>query len=338
MQCWNCGFENLPGLAACGRCASSLSLDAVAIEPPRAYGWSGRSSIERARHRLTGILRRIAALRGAFVALPAEEVTGRVLFCSLVAGLGHIVTGRRLFGGLFLSLWLATLVLLGVSFGTDWQPWALVLVVAVHALSIVAVLTGVLGWHSLSMRAGCGLLTIVGLYFGLYGPVQWIVERFVAPMIVNGVGPGPLVNGDGLLIEGPWLRPKAYQRGDLVFYAIDGQSEHGYIIEGGYGLDRIVAIAGDHVQVHGGELRVNGVPPTPGCTPLWHLPKSVDFEYHVPTGEYVIFASQIPFRIPRGHGDMLYAALRQIAIVRHQQVVGRVWLRLRPLARFGRIQ
>lgn len=38
MQCVNCRFENLPGLAACGRCGASLVLkkSVIAVDPPRA--------------------------------------------------------------------------------------------------------------------------------------------------------------------------------------------------------------------------------------------------------------------------------------------------------------
>lgn len=338
MQCWNCGFENMPGLAACARCTSTLDLTAITIEPPRASRWRVQSHIDRAAHRIAAALASLGRIVIVFPVLIPERINWRALAWSIVPGLGQIRDGRRRLGRALLGTWLALVVLLVLSIGTTWQALCYMLMVAVHALAVVTVFAANLCWERVIIRALFGLVVFGVLYSGLYHPAQWLAERVLVVVPLDWPErSATLKPGDGLLVVGPWLRPDTFRRGQLVLYQINAIQEGHYYIRSGHSLDRIVGVTGDRVQVTNGVLLVNGQRPPPDEAPLGAVFLD-QIDYRVGPGEYVVFPTQLRLQVPRGNGTLPPMLARGLYTVQHEDVVGQVLLRIRPLSRFGRIQ
>ena len=342
MQCWNCGFENIPGLAACARCASALSLAAVAVEPPRASRWRVLTHLHRLAYGIPLHLPNPRNLAAVLQWLCPEELPTRALAWSIIPGLGHIRYGQRPFGKTVLIVWLILLVLALVCVATPWMEVCIWLMVAVHALVIVSLFSGNLCWERLLIRALVGLVVFFALDLGLYWPARWFCGRFLVPIpLMNVPAPGVLANGDGLLASGPWLRPATFQRGALVFYAIressGGEHNHAAVIRAGHGVDRIVGVAGDHVQLHGRGLLVNGTPPALALGPLVPQVPPGDLDVTLREGEYAIVPSQLEAQM-YGLTAIPSDALLSLVVVPDDDVIGPVLCRIRPLSRFGRIQ
>src|SRR4051812_25378422 len=121
MQCRNCQFQNMPGVAVCGRCSTSLSLGAeIDVNPPRAGGatlamrrvFSSHALRVRWRDRCDAIL---AMLRGHAIArtplerwaaararaerleegMPAHVTSGGLIVRAAVAGWPQWYAGQR---------------------------------------------------------------------------------------------------------------------------------------------------------------------------------------------------------------------------------------------------
>jgi signal peptidase I len=183
------------------------------------------------------------------------------------------------------------------------------------------------------------LVLFLGLRWVIYGSIGWLAGQFFAPFLVAGMLPGNLIqDGDAVLHEGSWTRPETFHRGDLVVYRVGGSryAQPGYVVPEGFGLDRVVGVPGDDVQLKEGRLLVNGQPPGPEQMPLGKVSPLVDFAFRVENGQYAIVPSRLDLAI---HGTVQAAPiLQQIALVSDNDVLGRVVLRLRPWSRFGRIQ
>jgi hypothetical protein len=108
------------------------------------------------------------------------------------------------------------------------------------------------------------------------------------------------------------------------------------VVRDGFGLDRIVGVPGDYVELKKGRLLVNGQPPRPEEMPLGRTTELVDFAFRVGRGQYAIVPSRLDLAI-YGKAQAV-PILQQISLVSDDDVLGRVVLRLRPWSRFGRIQ
>lgn len=336
MQCWNCGFENLPGLAACGRCASTLSLAAITVEPPRASRWRVVTLLTRQLHPLRKLAARLPLIARGVRALCPEYLPLAAVLWSIIPGLGQIRSGQQRFGRWLLGAWLGCLGLTLLSVATPWLGLCAMMMIMVHVLAIVALFAANLCWEGLLVRALFGLVLFLGLDYALYRPVRQLCGRLIMPAVITRVMlPGVLVDGDGFLAAGAWFRPQIFNRGEVVMYRVPQILGDDYIVRAGYGLDRIIGVPGDHVQLKAGELLVNGAPPA--AWPLSTVLPPGEFEVTLGPGEYAIIPSQLHIRavpgvpVPLG---MLYNTVR----VRHEDVVGRVLWRLHPLSRFGRMK
>ncbi len=117
MQCFQCQFENLPGLVRCGRCDAVLSLDSTVVHifPPRA---AERNWLSRLRyflvtcHRSPVELSYQANLREAksrssmFYPLLVSGGVPTKVFRALIPGLVQAALGRRTWGISLLGFWL----------------------------------------------------------------------------------------------------------------------------------------------------------------------------------------------------------------------------------------
>src|SRR5262245_31071590 len=121
MQCPNCRFENMPGVAACGRCGGSLQLTSTAIDvhPPRAGAWAKalrRVSPGRRSYQFRDLLwARIPRLGGDHY---ADVPEAGILVRLAVPGWAQIYCGRTALGWSLLAGFACFLLVAVVFIGT----------------------------------------------------------------------------------------------------------------------------------------------------------------------------------------------------------------------------
>lgn len=342
MQCVNCGFENIPGMERCVRCQGVLNFDEVAVAPPRAtrFRWRSRWS------RLWNPLRINPAMLWSAIprwwpaTLDLYHIPWESVIWSVVPGLGHIRMGKRLTGWLLLAGWLVMIMLAVLTFGLEWFGWLVAGAVAIHAVAILSFLGTILADQGLFYRFMLGLLLFAALRWLVYGSVGWLSERFYVSVPIGVTMAEGLINeGDVLLCQGPWLHSGGYRRGDLVVHRIPASPYmDGFMVREGTGLDRVVGLPGDHVQITNGQLLVNGQVPPPDELPLKAnsgFPKLNGFELRLGSGEYMIFPSWLKMEQP--HYVNLQALVTHLSHVTGTNILGNVVYRIHPWSRFGRI-
>ncbi|MBM4319992.1 MAG: hypothetical protein FJ125_08515 [Deltaproteobacteria bacterium] len=342
----------MPGLDRCVRCASLLDFAGISVLPLRAgrvgplvrLGRRLGRRLQPLRQRWHAAGDRLDGFLGQWshtLALQADE--RRALRRSLIPGLGveqHRPEDRalrRVLGGNWAALLLGSLLCIGLPSGQLLLSGAVV----VHGAAVLLVLRRSLAQWPLGMRVLAGLLVFLVLRFGLYAPPIWLGEQLLRPVQLQLAHPAELVaDGEVVWVEGPWLRPRSFRRGDLVLYHIPYIGRAGMIVRQGLGLDRVVGVAGDVVEVSGGVLRVNGRQPPPAEATLGELSSLPDMRLELAEGEQAIFPSLLLLRLPRQASrsrDGL-ALLDELSRVRDERVVGQVRWRSWPWSRFGRVK
>lgn len=336
MQCPNCGFENIPGQELCARCQGLLDLAGVDVEPPRR---AQRTLVRRLRFwwsRLA-IAERLPVSDQSRSALASLEDPIRSLAKWMwLPGMAYFLRGRVISGLTFLILWLAAIVLAVLRMGLPSGWFFASLVVSIHAAYVATLIQSFRGQDSLRVRMLIGLVTFLAVGLCLYLPVIWAAGGLARTVTVTNVRSTPaLQNGDVIAHTGRWLRPEAFGRGDVVVYDIVGVSAPGYYMRGPF-LDRVVGGPGDRVELRQGVLLVNGreVPADKG--PLGPLTDVPDLTITAGQREYVILPSHLPVGADRVEG--LGAMMLLLSRVPEDRIVGKVFWRLQPLHRFGRME
>ena len=332
----------MPGLSACARCNSRLELEGLDVEPPRASRLRAATQLTRAGNRLRLRLPDVRRLWRSLGIVTPEPVDWRALAWSFVPGLGHLKSGRPVLGRVFLSLWIVLAGLAFLSIGTWRAGYLLAGMVAVHAVAVVSLFAANVLYENFVVRAAFGLAVFLGIHYYVYRPAVWLGSRFCMVVRIGAVPRnGAIEQGDGLLCAGPWLRPEAFARGDLVIYQI-GEFQLGpLVVLPGIGVDRVAGVPGDHIAWSDRELLVNGVPHPEGAGSIARMFTLEEFEVRLAPGEYAIFPTQLQ---SRGFGRywlrnqvLSEYAIRHLGVIRHDVVFGRVLLRVQPFSRFGRI-
>ncbi len=344
MQCWNCGFENIPGLQTCARCTSRLNLDAINVEPPRASRWRPGAVLSRLADRIGGRLERLWRTVVPKSLSHRRQSKMLTLLLTVVPGLGHFYMGRRLAGRILFGSWLLVLLLTALLLGSRWVVWGRAVMVAVHVMAFVSLPI----FEFLTREhIGTRLVVSLGLYFCLwhmlYAPVTRLASRLYALLVVpeTWVDGDVIARGDALVYQGAWRRPPSYARGDLVVYAIRGGGGQGFQVRAGTGIDRVIGTPGDAVEVREGVLRVNGREPPPDQRPLGSISRFGAMDFTLGPQQYLILPTRIGFDAHGNAGDVnraLQALLAQAAIVPYDSILGRVILRVRPGLRFDRLE
>lgn len=341
MQCVNCGFENVPGMQQCVRCQSSLALAAVDVVPPRARRRRLGSRLRRVWnpvHRAMGTPVPVLHdwLSRVLPDLSAYRIPWRALARSIIPGLGHIRYSNRAFGWALLGGWLACFPLMLMTIGAGWDWTFVMLAVVIHVVAVLSFVGEQLTESYPVARGAFGILLFLGLWFGIYAPAGSLLGQFYHTFPVHGIlGNSFIADGDALLYQGPWLRPDAFQRGDVVIFRIRAASAfRGVYVREGYGLDRIIGVPGDTVTIDGGKVLVNGQPAGSHEVPLGMLP-AVRHEVQIGEGRYMIVPTTVPFY---SHGVDASYALVNMSQVSQYDVLGRVVFRINPLLRIGRLQ
>jgi len=335
MQCFNCGFHNMPGNAGCARCGANLALatTAIDVQPPRARGWQKRTAALRAAGARAvdprapgGLVARLLGQRRE-EELVIEIALGAVLHplvafvarpWRVVPGLPQLLEGRTLIGLGLLLAWLGALVPAIAAARTVVGGIAAGVALAIHVASLLECVPAVVRspvWRGLRM-ASAGALVILLLWL----PFWMVVFRSLQPLSMTATQP-PL------------------ERGDVVWYAAGTQPSRGerIVVLDQWTIGRVQAVAGQEVTVRGTELFVDGKPSP--WQPLGEIPAD-GTRFRVPDGRVLFLGADwsAPARIatrfrviPANQiGDYWTAAVPSPRVGR---LVYRTW----PLSRFGPI-
>jgi len=344
MECLNCGFENIPGTPTCARCQSVLNLGDVAVVPRRASSLRLVTRVLRGWYWFRTRLPTLPGLLPHWRPLTFEPVAWRALALTLVVpGLGHLREGHRRFGWVLLGLWLAFLLAAVVTVAGPWSIWWLMGAIAVHATALTSLQAANLAFERILVRMLFGALLFLGLQWLVYVPITRLVEHVVVPLQLVNFASGPVLsNNDGILYEGPWVRPATFARGELVVYSIPAfgtEGRHGgYFVPEGFGVDRVLGLPGERVQSRDGVLTINGVPAEPPVTPLGGWPFALD-DVTLGPYEYAIIPSQLALFVPNAmRGGLPSGVVRHLTVVSQERILGRVLLRVQPWRHAGTVR
>ncbi len=341
MQCVSCQFENMPGVAVCGRCGARLELATTSIDvhPPRA-----RPSVKRLRRWFPwyGVAARTrdgveAIARMTLRQLDLPRLASSLFVRMVVPGWPQVYTGQTARGRMFLWTYLALLAFAIVFVGTGLGSVALGLAVSVHAASVIDVLwAATADWRTrITYAAVC--LGVLGLV--VYLPVAWSVTRVVAPRQMVRDAP-PFAAGDAFLYYPSaylWSEPAP---GDVVLFRVPAQQVQTrtprgynavYRVDGEY-IDRVLAGPGQDVKWDGGALWVDGQP-SPRL-PLNPAGVGVSLQVTVPEGYYFVLPSTQPQGAPMFPAEVWTS----MGLVPRGSLLGRVFLRHQPLTRWSWIR
>lgn len=340
MECPSCTFQNVPGLRECARCRSLLDLGQVDITPPRAGDHVIPLRFRSGVVILVGdAIDRLRSFRRSAASAINPDVDVPALLRTIVPGWGHRSVGlKRL--GLCLTVGWIVLIVVAILLTGGLGGWpAYFALVGWHGLAVSLILGRPLTRCNILERAAVGVAVWTVLNLCIYLPAGWALHGLVHPFRVTGIINGPLLrNGDVVALTGRWNRPSQLQRGDVVVYVINGSNltaAHAYI-RPGFGIDRVLAVAGDQVTSDGVDIIVNGEPLPRELRPLRPAAFTPKFSLTVPEGTSIILASALAWA---GHGEgyrgYIDDAAVNIAKVSNAAVVGKVMGRWRPFSRFG---
>jgi hypothetical protein len=180
MQCPNCHFENMPGNTACVRCGGSLQLATadVSVEPPRAPRWAKRVRPwlpwPSYRYQRGDVLRWWRSAVPTMLTKPATLGTDMgVWLRMLIPGWAQRHSGQPMRGAYYFFIWLAFAVLAVLAYGLWLGDVALLLMLCVHAVSILDILWPEESLDRFRLAAFAGATVI--LLFWIFARVPWIV-------------------------------------------------------------------------------------------------------------------------------------------------------------------
>ena len=337
MQCANCQFYNMPGLAVCGRCGSSLALaDDIDVHPPRAAARSRKLRrvfvypFSRRWFSLWhGIARGSQALGQQLrMDLDVDLPERGVLLRSVVPGLAHVAAGHVTRGRIFLWLYLA-LALSGLFlFGTTLGSILLGLAFSVHVSSVIDLL-GSRG--SVRQRIVAALITLCGVVLFFYTPLGWLASRVASARVLNQ-DMGIFRRGDVVLIN-QWDRPDP---GRVALFFLDREVRENapqqhtvYVVPAGERVVRVIAGPGQRVEWDGKELRVDGEVLDMARLGIEPRRLPVENPFVVPVGFYLVQPAGVPEVDARLHS----AAWRATSLAREEHIRGTIYMIYQPLRR-----
>jgi signal peptidase I len=341
MQCASCRFENMPGLASCGRCGSPLNLDSIAIDvhPPRASRaskrlrrWIPRRSFYRARDHASEGLRRTTdhLVVDQRLPLPERGTAHRLL----VPGWAHLHMGLTIRGWIFLGAYLLLLVLGMMAWGNGLGAICLGLAFGVHVSSVLDALVRQGRVPFPAMVATSVVVSIV-LGFSIYMPAGWVLSRTAAIRAFDGDAP-PFARGDVVLFNRWAFALRSPRPGDVVLFHPVSQAT--MPVPGGFAfvrwairenelIDRVVGGPGDRVRWDDGRLTINGV--AASWKPLIPAKLPGHLDITVPEGRYLI----LPTTSQGMHAGMPASDWERLGFLSAEDIQGVVYLRLHPLER-----
>jgi hypothetical protein len=338
MECPNCTFQNTPGLPVCVRCQSRLDLTDIEVTPPRASG----SLVVRSSRRWSWRVKAAAQYMGrsatatARNAIPREVCISELLW-SVVPGRGQVRHGHRVLGMCILVGWAVFILLAAMNAGSPSGYFFVFSAIGVHCFGVSLVLAPALRDMHFGHRLLAGIATWLLLVGVIYWPASRLLGNVFALTPIEEVRESRIMErGDVLLSTGPWTRPESIHRGDIVMYRIRGFTMPAVIVREGVGIDRVIGLPGDRVEIRKGRLTVNGEPPSEQFGPLGSTKSLPDTSISVGEGQCVVLPSLAAWY---QHGQVNTGAMMQrVSTISNSDVLGRVLGRLRPWSRLTRFE
>jgi signal peptidase I len=343
MQCPSCRFENMPGLDACGRCGTSLSIGTAVIDvnPPRATKsakrvrklvprrlfYQARDATAEAHRRFTG-----SVVNDSRVPLPEPGVLSRIM----VPGWAHLFAGFRIRGLVFFWAYVALLALGLLQWGTEFGSILLGLAFTVHASSIIDILLRQ-GSVRFPRMAATALFVFAVLSVSIYFPAGQVLMRMAAPIEYSADVP-PFKPLDVVLVNHWAFAVTNPRRGDVVFFTPIGTARRmtgpnlGHIrygVDENEVIDRVIGLPGDQVVIHEGKVTVNGAKYAWASLRPERLPPHL--EISVPKDRYLIFPTTSISAIDAGTPEAYW---KMAGLIPESDILGGVYLRLSPITRF----
>lgn len=342
MECPSCTFQNAPGTQNCIRCQSLLDLQGVEFLPPRA---AAAPAIRRARAVAQSTrfsIRDTWTGVGRALTIPDQyQVTWHELAWAIIPGAPQLRSeprSLRRLGRIILGAWLTLLLIALLFLGTDVDLILAFAALSVHCFSISLVLANPLQREPMLVRLGAGLLVYLVLLFGVYRPAARGLGAFVQVLpITNIAQQNWIARGDVLLRTSRFTNPAEYRRGDLVVVRFEQSAVAGLLVQAGFSVDRLIALPGDVVETGPGMLKVNGEVVPRSHQPLAGTRGLPPMEFTAGPGQYVVIPSTVPAAF---HGVQIAnraALMEQLSRFSREDVLGRVFLRVRPWSQFGRV-
>jgi len=248
-----------------------------------------------------------------WIHLPAGVSAAGFLASALVPGIGFYARGSRLWGRAAMGLGCVLMVIIGAWFGYPSASVAFGLLLSLHVCGLVYLLDPMFAGTRLRLRVFFSMALLAALACLLYLPARQLVQdHWLLPLRLNGQ----------VIIVNRHIQLAALQRGDRIAYSFDGYTEHGLIVQGGYGFGPVLALPGDQLRFSKETFEVNDVP-----QPRLSLMPETG-EMVVPQKHWFVW----PQLGISGHGQMpntLVAALVQLGTLSEKQCLGKAcrrWL------------
>ncbi len=342
MECPNCTFQNSPGLPVCVRCQSRLDLSGVEIAPPRASGVALVRSSSRVAFRVrVGFGECVRSVVGS-----ASRLTGfivpvqlplSVLLWSIIPGMGQSRCGQRLLGRTLMVCWAICVLLAGLFVGSGLGYFFGFGAIGVHCFGIGLLLAPTMTRSSVLARLVVGIGTWCVLVGVIYRPALLFTELLGVVTPIADIRPSAIVkDGDVLISTGAWTRPREFHRGEIVSYRIDGFSLPAVVVKQGAGIDRIVGLPGDLVEVRQGVISVNGRA-LPATAVLGERLISPNFSVKAGPDEYIVVPSLLRW-FEHGNVPNVGGMMAGVSRVPGSRIVGRVVGRIRPWSRMSLLE
>lgn len=337
MECPSCTFENSPGLRACLRCGGLLDFSGVAVEPPRASGGRTRRRVRAAAQRTGSGVRRAGAELNRSLRLPlGGGARWSDLGWSILPGLAQIRRGPRVLGWALLSAWGGVLLLAAAFIGSGFSTLLCLGAISLHCLAVSLVLNTTLSSVGLFRRAAFGLALYGVLLLALYRPVQSVGRSVFRALEAANLRPGSAIaNGDVVLYTGSFTRPHRFERGDLVVYEIDARGGGGVVVRAGLGIERVLGVPGDHIELSDGTLWLNGEELSRQLWPIGGIRGLPAMALSAGESEYIVIPSVLQYRTQGQAAAALKSMIHSLSRVRDDHIRGRVFWRARPWTRAG---
>jgi signal peptidase I len=340
MQCFNCRFENMPGITVCGRCGTALGVATAVIDvhPPRARPWAKRLRRLVPVRRAAIRLRDVTASASSHVQAAAEEVgmpetPAPLVVRMIVPGWAHFYIGQRLRGRIFLGLYAALLPLALVFWGTTLGSILLGLVFSVHASSVIDVLFQCPG--EIGSRLLISGVVMAALGMGLYFPSGWVLTRFADTRMITA-DRAPFATDDVVLVNRIAYRWSLPQPGDVVLVRLPTSGAAGIRLQEGELIDRILAGPGDNVSVQASRILINGSPSAYSPLNVTNVPARLGtLQLTVPPGCYFVLPTTLGYVNERLATPQLWESL---SLVSRDRILGKVYLRHQPMSRLWLIR
>ncbi len=173
----------------------------------------------------------------------------KLLLGMIVPGLSWVWYGRRIFGlvtfASYCLIAIAFLIWIGYPAGTI----SLAILMSIHTSSILYMNRRLTPGEELGKRIIWTLVVFALVSLLVYQPLRRQMERHWFR---------PLVIGERVLVVKTSVSPSLIKRGDWVAYQINGSRRDQAWIQAGYGIGKVLAIAGDKISFQANGFSING--------------------------------------------------------------------------------